>query len=181
MSVCNLESEDLYHFVLRCPYLRNDWTRFWMILKNILIQSNTLESELLLLFLRNLSDTCKLRFLTKGLKLPFSIGLCETREISGCINAENLQDTTGSPGRDTSKSLENINYLFISLVITLLVLFFAGTYFHDDKITINYVCYYRGFPKQMLDFPSKIFKTACIIILKLSKTAKSVEFGTSEN
>ena len=21
---CNLESEDLYHFVLRCPYFRND-------------------------------------------------------------------------------------------------------------------------------------------------------------
>ena len=25
---CNLESEDLHHFVLRCPYFRNDWTRF---------------------------------------------------------------------------------------------------------------------------------------------------------
>ena len=25
---CNLESEDLYHFVLRCPYFRNDWIRF---------------------------------------------------------------------------------------------------------------------------------------------------------
>ena len=62
--------------------------------------------------------------------------MCESPEICGCINAENLQDTTGSPGGDTSNSLENINHLFISLVLTLLVLFFAGTYFHDDKITI---------------------------------------------
>ena len=44
MPVCNLEFEDLYHFVLRCPYQ--------MLLKNVLIQSNDLESELLLLFLR---------------------------------------------------------------------------------------------------------------------------------
>ena len=36
---CSLESEDLYHFALRCLYFRNDWTRFWMLLKNILIQS----------------------------------------------------------------------------------------------------------------------------------------------
>ena len=47
-----------------------------MLLKNILIQSNDLESELLLLFIRNLSDTCRLLFLTNGLKLPFSGGLC---------------------------------------------------------------------------------------------------------
>ena len=47
-----------------------------MLLKNILIQSNDLESEILLLFIRNLSDTCRLRFLTNGLKLPFSRGLC---------------------------------------------------------------------------------------------------------
>ena len=47
-----------------------------MLLKNILIQSNDLESEILLLLLRNLSDTCRLRFLTNGLKLPFDRGLC---------------------------------------------------------------------------------------------------------
>ena len=46
------------------------------LLKNFLIQSNELEGEILLLFLRNLSDTCRLRFLTNGLKLPFSRGLC---------------------------------------------------------------------------------------------------------
>ena len=73
---CNLESEDLYHFALRCPYFRNDWTRFWMLLKMLLIQLNDLESQLLLLFLMNLSDICRLRFLTNGLKLPFSNGLC---------------------------------------------------------------------------------------------------------
>ena len=89
---CNLESEDLYHFVLRCPYFRNDWTRFWMLLKNILTQSSDLESEILLLFIRNLSDTCRLRFLTNGLKLPFSRGLCVKVQkfACGCINAENL-------------------------------------------------------------------------------------------
>ena len=47
----------------------------------------------------------------------------ESPEICGCINPENLHDTTGSPGGDTFKSLENINYLLISLVRTLLVLF----------------------------------------------------------
>ena len=46
------------------------------LLKNFLIQSNELEGKILLLFLRNLSDTCRLRFLTNGLKLPFSRGLC---------------------------------------------------------------------------------------------------------
>ena len=79
-----------------------------MLLKNILIQSNNLESELLLLFLRNLSDICRFRFLTNGLELPFSSGLYESPKICGCINAENLQDTTGSPGGDTSKSLKTI-------------------------------------------------------------------------
>ena len=66
--------------------------------------------------------------------------MCECPDICGCINAENLQDTTGSPGGNTSKSPENINYLFISVVLTLLVLFFAGTYFHDDKIILYCVC-----------------------------------------
>ena len=61
--------------------------------------------------------------------------MCESPEICGCVNAENLQDTTGSSGGDTPKSLENINHLFISLVLTMLVLFFTGTYFHDDKIS----------------------------------------------
>ena len=107
-----LESEDLYHFVLRCPYFRSDWTRFWMLLKNILIQSNDFESELLLLFPSNLSDTCRLRFLTNGRKLAFSSRLCvkvqKCPEICGCINADNLQDTTGSPGGATSKSLKTI-------------------------------------------------------------------------
>ena len=87
--------------------------------------------------------------------------MCESPEISGCINAENLQDTTGSPGGNTSKSLENITYLFISLVFTLLEQFFVGTYFRDDKITIYIVyVYYCGFPKQMLYFPSEILITA---------------------
>ena len=76
MSVFNLECEYLYHCVLRCLYFRKDWTRSWMLLKNILIQSNDLESEFLLFFLRNLSDTRRLRFLTKGLRLAFSSGLC---------------------------------------------------------------------------------------------------------
>ena len=47
-----------------------------MLLKNILIQLNDLESELPLLFRRNLSDTCRLCFPTNGLKLPFSSELC---------------------------------------------------------------------------------------------------------
>ena len=60
------------------------------------------------------------------------------------------------------KSLENINYLLISLVLILLVLCFAGTYFHDDKITIYYhilrMFTIADFP--MPDFPSQILKTA---------------------
>ena len=47
-----------------------------MFLKNILIQSNDLESEILLLFLRNLSDTVRLCFPANDLKLPFGRGLC---------------------------------------------------------------------------------------------------------
>ena len=32
--LCKTESEDLSHFVLRCPYFRNDWIRFWLLMKN---------------------------------------------------------------------------------------------------------------------------------------------------
>ena len=85
----NYESEDLYHFV-PCPYFRNDWIRFWMLLKNILIQSNDLESELLLLFLRDLSDTCRLRFLTNGLKLLFSSGLCVKVQKFGAVSMQKI-------------------------------------------------------------------------------------------
>ena len=81
--------------------------------------------------------------------------MCESPEICGCINAENLQDTTGSPGGDKSKSLENIKHLFISLVLTLLVLFFAGTYFYDDKITIYCVCLLLRFSQTNAGFSFK--------------------------
>ena len=89
--------------------------------------------------------------------------MCESPEICGCINAENLQNTTGSPGGDTSKSQENINHLFISLVLTLSVLFFAGTYFHDDKLPYIAYVYYRGFLKQMLVFHKKFSKLPVIV------------------
>ena len=82
-----------------------------MLLKSILIQSNDLESGLLLLFIRNLSCTCRLRFLLNGLKLPFSTKwiVYESLEICSCINAENLQDTTtGSPGGDTHPRVQKI-------------------------------------------------------------------------
>ena len=105
----------------------------------------------------------------------------ESPETYGCINAENLQDTTGSPGGDTSKSLENINYLFISLVLTLLVLFFSGTYFHDDKITIYCVCLPSWICQANAGFFFKNSQTCLYIIPNLSKTAKSVEVGASEN
>ena len=63
------------HFVLRCPYFRNDWIRFWLLMKNFLLQLNDPESELLLFFLKNINQTCRLRFLTNGLILPFSSSL----------------------------------------------------------------------------------------------------------
>ena len=60
--LCKTESEDLSHFVLRCPYFRNDWIRFWLLMKNFLLQLNDPEGELLLFFLKNLNETCRLRF-----------------------------------------------------------------------------------------------------------------------
>ena len=74
--LCKTESEDLSHFVLRCPYFRNDWIRFWLLMKNFLLRLNDPESELLLFFLKNLNETCRLRFLTNGLILPFNSSLC---------------------------------------------------------------------------------------------------------
>ena len=74
--LCKTESEDQSHFVLRCPYFRNDWIRFWLLMKNFLLQLNEPESELLLFFLKNLNETCRLRFLTNRLILPFSSSLC---------------------------------------------------------------------------------------------------------
>ena len=74
--LCKTECEDLSHFVLRCPYFRNDWIRFWLLMKNFLLQLNDPESELLLFFLKNLNETCRLRFLTNGLILPFNSSPC---------------------------------------------------------------------------------------------------------
>ena len=75
MHACfvKLESEDLSHFVLRCPYFRNHWIRFWLLMKNFLLQLNDPESELLLFFLKNLNETCRLRFLTNGLFYPSTV------------------------------------------------------------------------------------------------------------
>ena len=170
---CSSESEDLYQFVFRCPYFRNGWTRFWMLLKNILIQSNDVESELLFLFLRNLSDTCRLRFLTNGLKLPFSSELCVTVQKFVAISMRKIY-------RIRLIRLILINYLFISLVFTLLVQFFAGTYFRYDEITIYCVCLLLRISQVNAGFSFKNSQNCLKIIPYLSKTAKSVEVGTGE-
>ena len=60
------------------------------------MQSNDLESELLLLFLRNLSDTCRLRFLTNGLKLPFNSEGLEGGILIPVPSEKNLENP--SPG-----------------------------------------------------------------------------------
>ena len=44
-------------------------------MKNFLLQLNDPEGELLLFFLKNLDETCRLRFLTNGLILPFNSSL----------------------------------------------------------------------------------------------------------
>ena len=80
-----------------------------------------LESELLLLFLRNLSDTCRLRFLTHGLtELPFSGGLCV--KVQKFVAVNQYRKSTGYNWFAWRRHIkEPENYLFIHPVNTLLV------------------------------------------------------------
>ena len=99
--------------------------------------------------------------------------MCESPEICGCINAENLQDTTGSPGGDTSKSLKVFIYQPCKYLVGVV---FAGTYFRHDKITIYCVCLLSRISQVNTGNSQYSLK----IITNLSQTAKSMEVGTSE-
>ena len=48
--LCKRESETLYHFVLRCPYFKSDWIRFWLLLKNLINESAYADKNAILLF-----------------------------------------------------------------------------------------------------------------------------------
>ena len=73
--LCRIEKENMIHFALRFPYFFNDWKSFWYRLRQAILASSDGDALIFLLFVKNLDNDSRLRFLTGCLKIPFKIDI----------------------------------------------------------------------------------------------------------
>ena len=76
--LCKDGVEDNYHFLLYCKIMMPEWDIFWTKLFSMIRTIATTESIVIVHFIKNLDDFCKVLLLTGGLKLPFQHETNET-------------------------------------------------------------------------------------------------------